>query len=93
VKRWELKLKLPLMMRQWDEAQFIFDPASGQTHYFNTTCAEIIQLLKTHPRQSIDELYRRVLAEHAIEEDPEFEKALRDIIVLLERLGVVQSFP
>ncbi len=90
--RWALKLVPPLHSKQWESAQFIYDPASGQTHYLNSTCGEVLSLLAEQPLSS-DALYRQILANHASAEDPKFQDALSDIMLLLEQLGVVQSVP
>jgi PqqD family protein of HPr-rel-A system len=91
-RRWTLKVKPPLHLRQWDSATFLYDPASGQSHYLNEACAEVIALLGDDSL-SVDELYRRILESHETDEDVSFHAALSDMMLLLDRLGVVQSAP
>jgi len=86
--RWRADPDACLVWRQWGEAHFAFDPRSSQTHFLNELAVELYSLLQDAPL-SADDLYRAVLARHAIDEDDALREALDTTLVVLDRLGLI----
>ncbi|MBI2799548.1 MAG: HPr-rel-A system PqqD family peptide chaperone [Gammaproteobacteria bacterium] len=74
----------------WESAHFIFHPASGQTHFLNDTCVEILTLL-ARERLDTQTIYRRLLLTSALEEDSDFRSGVVSVIQLLDQLGLIES--
>ncbi len=81
-----------MVSHQWGEAHFIYHQESGQTHFVNQSCIDILTLV-TGKSLSTQEIYERLLVRHGIDEDPELKEAIEGVTALLEQLGVLSSLP
>ena len=90
--RWTVDCTPPLGHHQWGDAHFVFHPASGQTHYLNQACAEIIAFLVEAP-VGAEAIFQHLLAHQTIDDEPELREAIGRVIALLEQLGVISSQP
>ena len=79
-----------LIWRQWGEAHFVFHPASGQTHFLNELAAFAVRAIACAPK-STAEIYTAMLAAYALDDAPDLREALRDILVNLDHLGLVEG--
>lgn len=90
--RWSARHEPPLLHHRWGDALFVYHPASGQTHYLNALGAEVLELVASEPL-ALSELYTRLLARHAIDDDPELREVLTGLLPLLAHLGIVSTVP
>ena len=90
--RWTVDCTPPLGHHQWGSAHFVFHPASGQTHYLNQACAEIIAFLVEEP-VGVEAIFQRLSEHHTNDDEPELREAIGRVIALLEQLGVISSQP
>lgn len=74
--------------RHWQGATFVFDPASGRTHYLNEAAAEILMRLAEAPG-STDSLLEAMLGDHPSDDPAAFLDAGRRVLVLLDQLGLI----
>ena len=81
-----------MVYHQWGEGHFVFHPASGQTHYLNQACVDVLSLLAEQPCNN-ETIYQQLLERYSIDEDAELREAIARVIALLEQLGVVSSKP
>lgn len=91
-RRWAARHEPPLLCYRFGDALFVYHPASGQTHYLNELGAEVLDLVSAAP-STLPELYGRLLARHAIDDDPELHEVLTGLLPLLEHLGIVSALP
>lgn len=91
-RRWSARHEPPLLRHRWGDALFVYHPASGQTHYLNELGAEVLDLVASEPL-ALPELYARLLARHAIDDDPELREVLTGLLPLLDHLGIVSAVP
>jgi len=85
---WQTKSPDNLSWHQWNEAFFIFDEQSGQTHFLNELAAYSVRFL-SGTVTSAEALYRAILSQYAIEEDPALLKAIQTTLGRLDELGLV----
>jgi PqqD family protein of HPr-rel-A system len=90
--RWAIECSSQLIYQQWGDAHFVFHPASGQTHYLNQSCVDVLELLAEKPLSN-KALYQQLLERYSIDEDAELREAIARVMPLLEQLGVVASKP
>ena len=90
--KWTVNSDIPLVSCQWGTAHFIFHRESGQTHFVNQSCIDILSLV-TQESLTVEEIYRGMLARHAIDDDPDLSEAIERVVGLLDQLGVISSLP
>lgn len=90
--KWTFNSDTPLVFCQWGTAYFIFHRESGQTHFVNQSCIDILSLV-TQESLTVEEIYRGMLARHAIDDDPDLSEAIERVVGLLDQLGVISSLP
>ncbi len=78
------------VFRHWQGASFVFDPASGRTHYLNEAAAEILDKVAEEPR-STAALLEAMVAEHPIDDPEAFRDAGRRLLTLLDQLGLIRE--
>ncbi len=76
------------VFHHWESASFVFDPASGRTHYLNEAAAEILEKVAEEPR-STAALLEAMIAEHPIDDPDAFRDAGRRLLTLLDQLGLI----
>lgn len=87
-RRWRLGVNLPLQWERWEGQSVVFQPDSGQTHYFNPVAAAALRELQDRPG-SADELADRVAARLLLSRNPEFDRRLGEFLIQLYRLGLI----
>lgn len=92
VKRFAYHSASPPLSCHWGEAHFVFHPESGQTHFVNESCAEVLAVVQQHP-STVPEIHAKLLARYGIDEDEELLASIGSIVELLERLGVLAAVP
>ena len=85
---WTLSRQSALLVRQWDDATFVFDSFSGRTHYLNGSAAEILALVAEKPLP-LAETDAALLQEFAPANPEAFIAASHRVLELLETLGLV----
>ncbi len=78
----------PPLSCHWGEAHFVYHPESGQTHFVNQSCAEVLALIQQRPCTT-EEIYAKMLTTHGIDEDSTLRESVESIVELLVRLGVL----
>lgn len=68
----------------------MFHPESGQTHFVNESCAEVLAVVQQRP-STVPEIHAQLLARYGIDEDADLLESIASIVDLLERLGVVAA--
>ena len=87
---WRTREPSDLRWHNWDQAHFVFDPASGQTHFLNELGAFIVDLL-SNSTLTIDEI-RSAIQDHLdTEYDPLLVDALHDTVGELDNLGLIEA--
>jgi PqqD family protein of HPr-rel-A system len=87
---WGVKSPAELCWHRWGEAHFVFDPASGQTHFLNELGAQSIRIL-ADTALTAEGLYAHFLAQYSIEDDRVLLDSIRATLKQLDDLGLVSS--
>ena len=77
---------------QWGTAHFIFHRESGQTHFVNQSCIDVLSLI-AQDFLTAEEIFHGMLTRYAIDDDPDLSEAIERIVELLDQLGVISSLP
>ena len=85
---WEVKSPASLCWHRWGEAHFVFDPASGQTHFINELANQIIKFL-SGAALTADSLYSNLLETYFVDDDPVLLDAIRATLKQLDDLGLI----
>ena len=67
-KRFVINSTAQLLATHWGEAHFIFHSESGQTHFVNQLCAEVLALIE-ESGQTTEQIYQRILDKYEVDED------------------------
>lgn len=89
-RKWRLDGTAPLSACSWESAHFAFHPASGQTHFLNDTCVDILALLADEALDA-QTIYSRLLVAAASDEDADFKSGVVGVIQLLDQLGLIEA--
>lgn len=87
---WHAPRYTEFAFRHWQGATFVFDPASGRTHYLNDAAAEILDRLAEAPC-SAGALLESMLTDHPSDEPEAFGEATQRVITLLDQLGLIRE--
>lgn len=74
------------------EANFVYHPASGQTHYLNQLGAWLLTALESRAHTAA-ELIAALLAAHAAEPSAELDDAVAGTLRVLHGLGLILTQP
>ncbi len=88
MKRWQVNSLAPLVLHTWGAVSFVYHRESGQTHFINASCRQILELIAEQSLTTI-QVHERLLEHHGIDEDSDLQEAVITVIRLLEGLGVV----
>ncbi|MBF0341834.1 MAG: HPr-rel-A system PqqD family peptide chaperone [Magnetococcales bacterium] len=85
---WMASSDQPLIRERFEEAVFLFNPQSGETHVLNDMALSILELLENHPA-TLDE----ILQHHGIESPGascgDVAGAIRALLAELDRQGLI----
>ncbi len=76
----------------WGDVCYVFHHPSGQTHFLNQVAGEILLLLQTSALTT-GAVYRAILEQHEIDDDPAFSDAVVQVLGVLDNLGLVNCTP
>lgn len=79
-----------LLIRQWDDEVFLFNPASGHTHLLNMAAAELLAQMADMPLD-LDALCTRFFVLDAELDAATFRAVLAEHLEQLELLGLIRA--
>ncbi len=89
---WRIPPGQRLLLEDFDDGIVMFDARVGSTHLLNATSAEALAIIETQPGLTGDEIRNRLLERLALSPEQLPGEAVRDLLVWLEDLGIVDAY-
>jgi PqqD family protein of HPr-rel-A system len=86
---WQLTPIVSLHWRRWDDEFVVFDVGSGQTHQLPPITAATLMLLELTSANLV-ELTSRVSSELSIDSDEQLVDGVREAVLGLESVGLIE---
>ncbi len=87
--RWKASNYGELLIEQWDEEVFLFNPASGHTHVLNPAAAALLAEIAEHPTD-VGTLCRRFQADDPAPDPDAFADSMVHHIQQLALIGLIE---